>query len=168
MRSGSIIPFLSEFLPYTRLKRDSIHRAPESIYLNLTHALTIQATTAGWLNCFFYFQQEHEELEQIRKTKRAISENTGLRHEDIRLNGQHEQDEEVLLRRRRRMSSECSSSEGQDIEPPIVPVLRTTTSHSQSQTQANVAAGNNHHFVKSEQQQQQQQLKQQAAQVIMA
>jgi hypothetical protein len=50
------------------------------------------------------------EQQQIRKTKRAVSENTGLRHEDLRINGElkNEVGDGVLLRRRRRMSSEST------------------------------------------------------------
>ncbi len=106
----------------------------------------------------------------VRKTHRAVSENTGLRHDDLRiakLNGEIEvsprnEGEGVHLRRRRRMSSESSATTedgSKDIEPPIVPVLRTTTAQQQQQQQ-NVG-NNTHHFIKSEQQQQQLQKQQQ-------
>jgi STE20-like kinase len=104
--------------------------------------------------------EQIEPRDQVRKTKRAVSENTGLKHEDIKLNGDANPDEAVMLRRRRRMSSESTSTEnGQDIEPPIVPVLRTTTSQQQQQQQ-NV--GNSHHFIKNEQPQQQQKQKEES------
>ena len=94
---------------------------------------------------------DQTEQQQIRKTRRAVSENTGLRHEDLKLNGELKadadvDDEGVLMRRRRRLSSDSNSTEnGQDLEPPIVPVLRTTTA------QPAVPQNNHHHYIKNEQ-----------------
>lgn len=56
---------------------------------------------------------EQVDQQQIRKTKRAVSENTGLRHQDLKIDGElktGDVDEGVLMRRRRRMSSESTST----------------------------------------------------------
>ena len=67
MYSGSIIPFCSEFLPYTRFKRDLIHRSPGPTMLIIVDALTIQAINlarshyCAWFEKLFFCNQQNQD-----------------------------------------------------------------------------------------------------------